>query len=68
MFSGVNKPFNVLFGIKIIFFRGLITAIATFQKDGATGGTFFIGFIVVCVATGFVICALGDFFMLAKVP
>jgi hypothetical protein len=48
-------------------FRGLITAIATFQRDGATGGTFFIGFIVVCVATGFVLCALGDFFMLAKV-
>ena len=48
-------------------FRGLISAIATFQKDGATGGTYFIGFIVVCVASGFIICALGDFFMLAKV-
>ncbi len=48
-------------------FRGLITAIATFQRDAATGGTYFIGFIVVCVATGFVLCALGDFFMLAKV-
>ena len=47
--------------------RGLITAIATFQKVGATGGTYFIGFIVTCVAAGFVICALGDFFMLAKV-
>lgn len=46
---------------------GLITAIATFQKDGATGGTYFIGFIVVCVATGFILCALGDFFMLAKI-
>jgi len=53
--------------VDFLLCRGLITAIATFQKEGASGGTYFIGFIVVCVATGFVLCALGDFFMLAKV-
>ncbi len=53
--------------MNVLVVRGLITAIATFQKEGASGGTYFIGFIVTCVAAGFVICALGDFFMLAKV-
>jgi len=46
---------------------GLITAIVTFQKKDATGGDYFIGFIVLLVAIGFCVAALADFFMLTKI-
>ena len=33
----------------------------------ATGGTYFVGFLILCVAVGFCVSALADFFMLTKV-
>merc|ERR1712020_43934 len=35
-------------------------------KD-ATGGTYFVGFLILCVAVGFCVSALADFFMLTKI-
>merc|ERR1719318_2471122 len=50
---------------------GIITAIVTFRggtrNDGATGGDYFIGFIVLLIALGFSAAALADFFMLTKI-
>jgi len=46
---------------------GLITAIGTFKDKDATGGTYFVGFLVLCVAIGFTVCAVADFFMLTKI-
>jgi len=50
---------------------GFITAIVTFQggkrQEGATGGDYFVGFIVILVAVGFALSAAADFFMLTKV-
>merc|ERR1712106_1049845 len=47
------------------------TAIVTFKggkrADGATGGDFFVGFIVLCIAFGFAFAALADFFILSKI-
>ena len=33
----------------------------------ATGGTYFVGFLILCIAVGFAVAALADFFMLTKV-
>ena len=50
---------------------GLIVAISTFtggsRTSGPTGGDYFIGFITILIAAGWVIAALGDFFILTKV-
>jgi len=50
---------------------GIITAIVTFRGGnrvaGATGGDYFIGFIVLLIALGFSAAALADFFMLTKI-
>ena len=46
-------------------------AISTFtggsRTTGPTGGDYFIGFITILIAAGWVIAALGDFFILTKV-
>lgn len=46
-------------------------AISTFtggsRTSGPTGGDYFIGFITILIAAGWVIAALGDFFILTKV-
>lgn len=60
-------------GLKQIGGCGLIVAIATFTGGSAgtgspvTGGQYFIGFIFVLVMGGWIVCALGDFFMLTKI-
>jgi len=58
-------------GIPQLGGAGLITAIVTFRggkrTDGATGGDFFVGFIVLCLAFGFAFAALADFFILTKI-
>jgi len=46
---------------------GLILAIVTFQNKDATGGDYFVGFIVLIAAIGFIVAALADFFMLTKI-
>jgi len=46
---------------------GLILAIVTFQNKDATGGDYFVGFIVLLAAIGFIVAALADFFMLTKI-
>merc|ERR1719244_845466 len=46
---------------------GIITAIATLTEKDASGGTYFVGFLVMCIAVGFCIAALADFFMLTKI-
>merc|ERR1719167_2117431 len=43
---------------------GIITAIGTFTDKEATGGTYFVGFLILCIAVGF---ALAAFFMLTKI-
>ena len=53
-------------------FSGLIVAISTFtggsrNGSGATGGDYFIGFILILITTGWVIAALADFFILTKI-
>ena len=46
-------------------------AIATFtggsRDTGPSGGDYFIGFIILLITIGWIVCALGDFFMLTKV-
>ena len=52
---------------------GLIVAISTFtggaRGGGAapTGGDYFIGFVIILIAIGWVAAAVADFFMLTKV-
>jgi hypothetical protein len=46
---------------------GIISAIGAFTDKDATGGTYFVGFIVMCIAVGFCVAALADFFMLTKI-
>jgi len=46
---------------------GIISAIGTFTDKDATGGTYFVGFLVMCIALGFCVAALADFFMLTKI-
>jgi len=46
---------------------GIITAIGTFTDPKATGGSYFVGFLILCIAVGFSIAALADFFMLTKI-
>jgi len=46
---------------------GIISAIATFQSKESTGGTIFVGFLIMCIAVGFSIAAIADFFMLTKI-
>jgi len=50
---------------------GLITAIVTFRggnrQGSPEGGDYFIGFIILCIACGFSVAALADFFMLTKI-
>merc|ERR1712223_683615 len=46
---------------------GIITAIGTFTDKEATGGTYFVGFLILCIAVGFAVAALADFFMLTKI-
>merc|ERR1711963_904225 len=46
---------------------GIITAIGTFTDKEATGGTYFVGFLILCIAIGFAVAALADFFMLTKI-
>lgn len=50
---------------------GFITAIVTFQggkrATGASGGDYFVGFIIILVAVGFALAAAADFYMLTKV-
>jgi len=50
---------------------GIIAAIVTFRggtrSDGANGGDYFIGFIILLIALGFSAAALADFFMLTKI-
>merc|ERR1711874_578891 len=58
-------------GIKQMGACGLIVAISTFtggsRTTGPTGGDYFIGFITILIAAGWVIAALGDFFILTKI-
>lgn len=46
---------------------GLIKTITTFQGDGSTGGDYFVGFICLIIAVGFVLAALADFYMLTRI-
>jgi len=46
---------------------GIITAIGTLTDKEANGGTYFAGFLVMCIAVGFCVAALADFFMLTKI-
>jgi len=46
---------------------GLIVAIVTFQNKDATGGDYFVGFVVLLAALGFIVAAVADFFMLTKI-
>jgi len=52
---------------------GLILMITTFtgaqrgDGTGAHGGDYFLGFVALLVTIGWVVCALGDFFMLTKI-
>merc|ERR1712223_1912096 len=46
---------------------GIITAIGTFTDKEATGGTYFVGCLILCIAVGFAVAALADFFMLTKI-
>ena len=54
-----------------INYSGLIVAISTFtggtKSGGATGGDYFIGFILIVITTGWIIAALADFFILTKI-
>jgi len=67
--------FSVLMalGIKQMGGCGLIVAIATFTGGnkgtdaGPSGGDYFIGFIILLITIGWIVCALGDFFMLTKI-
>lgn len=65
--------FSVLMalGIKQMGGCGLIVAIATFtggsRDTGPSGGDYFIGFIILLITIGWIVCALGDFFMLTKI-
>merc|ERR1712062_471763 len=59
-------------GIRQMGACGLIVAISTFtggsrNGSGATGGDYFIGFILILITTGWVIAALADFFILTKI-
>ena len=68
--EGIIKSYLELFLFRNIN-SGIITAIVTFRggtrQDGASGGDYFIGFIVLLIALGFSAAALADFFMLTKV-
>jgi hypothetical protein len=46
---------------------GLIKTITTFQAEGSSGGDYFVGFICLIIAIGFVLCALADFYMLTRI-
>jgi len=46
---------------------GIISAIAVFTDKESSGGDYFAGFLVLCVAAGFCIAGLADFFMLTKI-
>jgi len=46
---------------------GIITAIATLSDKKANGGSYFSGFLGMCIAVGFCVAALADFFMLTKI-
>ena len=56
-----------------MFCSGLIMMISTFKggsnnrPDGPTGGDYFLGFLVLIICIGWVLCALADFFMLSKI-
>jgi len=59
-------------GIKQIGGCGLIVAISTFTGgsrtgSGPTGGDYFIGFVIILITAGWIVCSLGDFFMLTKI-
>ena len=41
--------------------------IVTFQNKDAGGGDYFVGFVTLIIALGFVVAAVADFFMLTKV-
>ena len=62
---------NILSHYDLFVPSGLIVAISTFtggsRTTGPTGGDYFIGFITILIAAGWVIAALGDFFILTKV-
>merc|ERR1719427_1214333 len=46
---------------------GVITAIGTFTDKEATSGTYFVGFLILCISIGFIVAAGADFFMLTKI-
>lgn len=46
---------------------GLIVTIVTFQNKDAGGGDYFVGFVTLIIALGFVVAAVADFFMLTKI-
>ena len=54
-------------------FSGIIVAISTFTGGargggtGPSGGDYFIGFVIILIAIGWVTAAVADFFMLTKV-
>ena len=50
---------------------GLIVAISTFtggaRQGPPSGGDYFIGFVIILIAIGWIVAAVADFFMLTKV-
>jgi len=46
---------------------GIIKTITTFQAEGSTGGDYFVGFVCLLIAIGFVLAALADFYMLTRI-
>lgn len=62
----------IMYHIRYLIFSGLIVAISTFTGgsrtgSGPTGGDYFIGFVIILITAGWIVCSLGDFFMLTKV-
>ena len=59
--------------IQFLCFSGIIVAISTFTGGargggtGPSGGDYFIGFVIILIAIGWVVAAVADFFMLTKV-
>ena len=66
-----DKKKSVITAISVVITAisfGVITAISTFTAKDATSGSYFVGFLILCISVGFVVAAGADFFMLTKVP
>lgn len=67
------QPIKMLNNIQFLYFSGIIVAISTFTGGargggtGPSGGDYFIGFVIILIAIGWVVAAVADFFMLTKV-